>query len=389
MSPVGELGSHHVASVLDAMTLDGLSGGYCLKMRSDLSAICKRLIRENAVRVNVALGVALPETAHVDTRERMGLADDQVVAFHAVHGYGTPLTMMALFSRQIAGHRTSDIHAGDWAHVDTVHFASMRVRRPKTDGEKGQQVSIAKARKARAYELVTHAIDESLRPHVRAYWLAQGSPKAGPIFPMLRDGRGGTVRRKDGRVFLRRAGKAGERKGSGTSYAAALRKKVWEAKLYDPMPLGTLVAGVPTTKEFDPAKPDKRLCRFQTDTDETLRLDFQSFRRALVTALADAEVSGVDQLAITGHTQISTQQKHYLKKRTVGVPKRALPGQTGPATPAPDAAAILAAISALSARMDGMAAPPAGEPSAPRRPQIAGIGDAKAGLRVLTGGRKS
>jgi hypothetical protein len=66
----------------------------------------------------------------------------------------------------------------------------------------------------------------------------------------------------------------------------------------------------------------KGLCRLHTDTDATQPLDFQSFRRGLVTALADAEIVVHKQLAITGHTHLTTQQKHYMQKRRVRVRQR-------------------------------------------------------------------
>lgn len=388
MLPVAELGAHHVLGVLKAMARAGKSASTVDKMRVDVSQVLELVKSEGTILVNVARSLPLPKGVTVDTRRRVSLSDAQVVQFHERHGYRTPLAMAALFSRQIAGHRTSDIHAGDWAHVDTVGFAFMHVRRPKTDGEVGQKTTIAKARKARAYEMVEHGIDEGLRPLVREYWLAMGSPKKGPIFPMLRDGVPGPVRRKDGSVVVRKAGKAGERKGEGTSYALPLRKAVWEAGIYDPMP------------GFDPSAPDPALCRFQTDTEETRRLDFQSFRRALVTAVADAQVPAATQLAITGHTQLSTQMKHYLQKRRVQVPKAALPStaiaasKPEPVAPSPDTHALLAAmaaqtaqVAALSAQIAALSAGAAKAPAEASEPQRVGTNRSKPALRAIRGGR--
>lgn len=404
MLPVGLVEPHHVSSVLDALALKAKkSAGTALKMRSDISQVLAAVMRRGEIRVNAALGVSLHPKTAVDTRRRMSLSDGQVVRFHEVHGYLKPVPMKALLCRQVAGHRTSDIHAADYEHMDTVAYVWMHVRRPKTDGETGAAVKVGKARKTKAYELVRHEIDEGLRPLVRAYHEAAGSPQKGPLFPLLRDGVAGTVTLADGRTYQRRGSKAGERKrGTGNSYAKALRRMVWEAKLYDPMPLGTLVGGKPTTKAFDPERPDPGLCRFQTDTDETKRLDFQSLRRALSTAVAQAQVPDATQLAITGHTQLSTQQKHYLQQRTVRVPKQALPGSsvTPPLAPEPPLAnarltpsstehALLAALAVLTAKVDALQqsnpenAPPAG------RPHFVGTNRAKAGLRVLAGGKKA
>lgn len=384
MLPVGDLEPHHVAAVLDASSRSGLSASTVHKLRVDISQVLAQLLREGQIPGNVARAVPLPPDARIDARPRVCLSDEQIVAFHERHGYREPLAMMALFCRQIAGHRTSDIHAADWSHIDTAQFATMNVRRPKTDGETGRGASAQKARRLRAYELVTHVVDEGLRPLIREYWLAQGSPKKGPVFPLLRDGVGGIVKKRDGTRYTRRASKAGERKrGTGNSYAKALRRMVWAAGIYDPMP------------GFDPAAPDKALCRLQTDTEETRRLDFQSFRRALVTAVADAQVPLPTQLAITGHTQLQTQQRFYLQKRLVQVPKQALPSVSvsaplPPPTPpanggvTPDAHALLAAIAALTARLDAQAPVPAG----PQNPQNVGTNRPGPALRVLKGGGK-
>jgi hypothetical protein len=42
------------------------------------------------------------------------------------------LHTMALTSRAFGGMRTSDLHAWDWEHVDTVSWRNAHVPRPKT-----------------------------------------------------------------------------------------------------------------------------------------------------------------------------------------------------------------------------------------------------------------
>lgn len=299
MVEVGRLEAHHVASVIDAMVkVDGKGAGTVLKMRSDISQILGQLVREGVLEVNCARGLRLPKSARTDTRERMMLSDAQVLAFQEARGFARELDMMVLFSREIGGHRTSDEHAAAWQDMDLEHFAWMKVRRPKTDQKVGQS---ARPGRLRSYERVTHETHPQHRPHLRAWWQKQGCPTSGPVFPRRRDA-------------VRGGGKKGGQKGRGSSYAAALRRAVWAAGIYVPLP------------GFDPAAPDKAFCRLQTDTDTTRRLDFQSFRRSLVTALADAQVSEMDQLAVTGHTQVTTQLRHYMGQRRVKVPASALPG---------------------------------------------------------------
>ncbi len=379
MIEVSRIRADHVVSIMRDMAKPASAGGHdksagsILKVRSDISQILTWLRGEGAISENCARELPLPKGARVDTRERMSLSDEQLLVFQATRGFKEPLDMMILCSRQVAGHRTSDEHAGTWDQVDLVDFAWMKVRRPKTDGEVGARTRFGK-RRVRAYEMVSHEIDPEYRPHFRAYWQAQGKPTRGPLFPVLRDGVARPMKLKDGRVVQRQASRVGDHKAPGSSYADVLRRAVWECEIYSPMPVGTLIDKVPTTHAFDPDNPDTGLCFLQTDTDETRRLDFQSFRRDLVTALADAKVPLLDQLAITGHTQVSTQLKHYMKKRRVKVPRGALPGgavePSGP-TLTPEMRAALEALL-------GHAQSPSLPESSPARDRIPRVGTERA-----------
>lgn len=359
MVEVTAIEAHHVASVLDAMSeKDDKSGGTILNMRSDISQILAALVREGTLRDNCARSLAPPKEARTDTRRRVSLTDEQVLTFQEKRGFKEQVDLAVLFCRQIAGHRTSDILAARYEHCKLPCFSEMKVRRPKTDGELGAK---AKGRKARAYELITHEVPEQYREHLASYWRAQGSPVEGPIFPTLRDGVARPMTLKDGRVIQRRGTQAGEHKKAGSSFAKALRRAVWECGIYDPM------------SGFDPKAPKKELCRLQTDTDETRRLDFHSFRGALVTALASAGVELVDQLGITGHTQLTTQLRHYMEQRRVKVPRAALPGgaveEAAPAAPALSPA-LRAELEALLGRAPADPESHESEARIPRRGRI-------------------
>ena len=68
----------------------------------------------------------------MDDRERVILTDAEFEAFMACPDVHAELHTMALVSRTLGGARTSDLHAWDWAHVDTVHWLDAHVPRPKT-----------------------------------------------------------------------------------------------------------------------------------------------------------------------------------------------------------------------------------------------------------------
>lgn len=333
----------HVASALDAMAAAGKAAGYLLKLRSDLSQIFAALKRSALVKANVARAVSLPPEAKADTRERVSLTDEQLLKFHERRGFREPLDLMVLLCRWVAAHRTSDIHAALWQDCDQGEFSWIKVRRPKTDGQVGQSVRAGR-RPVRAYEKVEHEIDVGIRKHIRAYWQSVGQPKAGPLFPLLRDGTTGVVKDESGAVlYERRGSKAGGQKAPGSSYAKPLRQAVWECEIYDPR------------EGFDPENPQKELCRLQTDTEESRRLDFHSLRRDLSTALSDAGVNDSTAMAITGHTQTSTRLKHYMGRRRVAVPPAALPGGKVESALSPEVLAALAVLQRAAGGAGGRA----------------------------------
>jgi hypothetical protein len=305
------LESANVSAVFKAMVAAGKSKGYCLKMRSDISQVLVELIDERMLTSNVAIGAKIPSRAPTDTRPRMALSDEQTLEFRRRRGFATQIDVMALLSRDVGGHRGSDACAGRWQDCDLEHFAWLRVRRPKTDPETGRAVRVGGKRH---YELVDHEVPEHVRGPLGAWHRKLGSPKLGAMFPLLRDAQVGPVRLKDGRVIERTGGKAGEFKRNGGAFARMYRRAVWEAGIYCPL------------EGFDPEHPDPAFCAFQTDTDETRALGFHTIRGELATALADAGVNTHTALAITGHTQATTQSRHYMRKRTVKVPDAALPG---------------------------------------------------------------
>lgn len=344
----------NVTSVLKGVIADGKSRGTALKVRSDISVILGSLMEEAALSANVALGVAIPRHAKTDTRPRMALSDEQLLTFRERRGFKEQIDVMVLLSRDVAAQRGSDLMAGRWEDCDLERYSWMRVRRPKTEEEVGERA----IRRVRAYEMVVHDLPEHVWPVLAAWHDKQGRPKSGPMFPSLRDAKSGPVRLKSGKVIVRKGGKAGDFKGDGNGFARVYRRAVWEAKIYSPL------------DGFDPEKPDPAYCAFQTNTKTTKRLGFHGLRGELATALADAGVNTLTSLAITGHTQATTQSKHYMRERRVKVPSAALPGgkrgKTTDGTSAETAglnAAVAAAVeAALSKALGGQAGARAVQP---------------------------
>lgn len=382
---VSRIEPHHIASVLDTMAAQDKGAGYILKMRSDISRILSTLRREGAVSHNVALGVELPEDAMVDDRPRIVLTDEEVLRFRR-RGFEAELDMMALFARDLGGHRTSDLHAADWEDFDTIGWQWCKVRRPKTDkDDRGRSADgrrraerTGARRASRAYEKVLHGIPDTVQGPLIAWWKGHGSPKAGPVFP------------------LRKGPKAGQRKtGKGISYAQALRDALWSEGIVRPLP------------GYDQAVGEARrnFCALQVDTPTTRAVDFHSFRRAYVTAVSQAGANMATVLDLAGHTQESTSHL-YRGPRLIETPAAALPGfdpsavapapvAPSPATgsgggnggQAPDMAAVAAALAQLAGVLGAQQAQ-----QSRGVPTIDPDSGSKAGvtkLRGIAGGRKT
>jgi len=276
-------------------------------LRVDISRILAELKREGAVAVNVARDVDLPEDVELDERPRVVLTDEEILRFRR-RGFDTELDMMSLCSRELGGMRTSDLHAFDWSDIDTRDWQTAVVRRPKTEGASmRKRKRKGRRRTGRAFERVKHVLPESMIAPLQAWWVKQGSPVTGPVFP------------------LRRGKKAGQRKtGKGISYVKALRKALWDEGIVRPLP------------GFEEAIGDARMkkCALQVDTEDSRAVDFHSFRRAYVTALAQSGVNAQTAMALSGHTDMATHQR-YIMTEALAVPTAALPAPAPRALPAP------------------------------------------------------
>lgn len=312
---VGDITTGDVARVLDAMVRRQKARGTLHHALTDMSRVFAMLRREDAVRENPASRVGLPEEAEEDDRLPVILTEDELVRFRK-RGFDSELDMMVLFVTDLAGHRTSDLHAACWDDCDTKRFRTITVRRPKTTDKRGRELRERRAiergkatgrRATRAFERVLHGIPASVRAPLMAWWEKQGRPVTGPIFP------------------VRKGPRAGAFKGDNISYARAFRDALWAEGIVRPLP------GFETATGRD----RRNHCALQVDTDTTRAADFHSLRRFFATALANAGVSEQDAMDLTGHSVASTHAR-YRGPRLVEVPKQALVGN-GQDEPAPEA----------------------------------------------------
>lgn len=257
-----------IREVLDQAVSEGLSRTTVGHVLDDISGILDSLWRYEILKENPAKRVEVPKAAKVDDRPRVVLTDEEFSTLIDAPGLDLELRLMALTARCFGGMRTSDLHAWDWSHIDVKAWGDAYVPRPKTQTRDRL------------------ALPEMIVPALRQWWVAAGRPVAGPVFPE------------------RMRERAGERRGK-RSHARRLRAALW-------------AAGVKRGET-------KATCELQTDTAETKRVDFHSFRRAFNTALAGAGVNVQTAMKLAGHRNASTHMRYVRLTEATAMPEAALP----------------------------------------------------------------
>lgn len=291
-------------------------------LRNDLVAVFGWLREEGLIPTNPAEGMKLPGNLREDERPRVVLDDDEFEQFMACPDVSPILALKAASSRMFGGMRTSDLHAWDWSHFDLVGWRAAKVYRPKTQGKVGE----AKLET----ELVTLVIHEPLRSMLYGYWIEQGKPAAGPVFPVLKGDR------------------VGERQGK-RSHARELRAALWVAGVHHPLPgfdaamdaLGAIEAELARARADNAKGQVRELQRARLAAEEAAqaldviqaggpmfkRADFHSFRRAFNTGLAAAGLNVQQAMALAGQRDARTHMR-YVKLNQRGAletPAAALP----------------------------------------------------------------
>lgn len=276
------------------------------QLKVDIGSVLGALYSDNLIRENAAERVQM----HRDfggvqsvVAPRIILVDPEFERF-ARHHLAKPelheVVVMAVSSRYLGGMRTSDLHAWRWEHISMVDWASALVPRPKTK----KDLSGAKR----------HAMDSDLVGVLHRWWVQEGSPVQGPIFPVRRDRAGSWVVR-NGKRQWRKPVKAGDHR-TDMSHADTLRDLVWEAGVVRPLP------------GYDQATTDearRALCAIQVDSAANACLDFHSFRRAYATAAGQSNLNIQQAMALTDHSDERTHMRYYRPAELLVTPKTMLP----------------------------------------------------------------
>jgi integrase len=291
---VPDVKRNHIREILDAAAMKGLGKGTVGHIRRLLVRFFNAAIDDGIIDVNPCNGVKVPPMKD-DLRQRVILTDEEIWEFlDSKHErVSFEMKMLAAVARTEGGARTVELNRWDWSSIDRLHFAGCVLPRGKGGAPQALEVP------------------EVLRPALGEWWKRQDCPAAGPVFPVRRGKRRG-----------------GFKEVRGSSYAGALRHML-------------LLAGVrrhacTRPQGADPVKRDEACCSNMNGdplfrpTPTSKPVDFHSFRRAFVTALATAGVNEQHAMRVTGHTDSRTHRKYTMDTAAM----RAIPVAAVPRLPA-------------------------------------------------------
>jgi integrase len=261
-----------ISALLEDVASKGKSRQTIIHLRNDLGKVFAELIRDEVLVNNPAKAerVRTPRVAK-DPRKRALLTDTEFLKVVQAPTTREQVRVMATCSRGFGGMRTSDLHEWRWTDVDLVGWVHSDIPRPKTEH------SEAVAPRERI------AIPSEVLDVLHAWWVGQGSPSVGPVFPLP----------------SRRPRKTpGRRQRLVPSYARELRAAL-------------LAAGVDRHELHHP-------------TATTKPVDFHSFRRAFVTAVGAAGLNAQTAMRLTGHRSMATHMRYNLPD-LLTIPDAAVP----------------------------------------------------------------
>jgi hypothetical protein len=324
---VASIGFEDIEAIFQLMAESGKSAGTIRHVRQVLLSRFAVALREKVITESPLEHAVMPR-AKVDNRERAVLTDAELAVYlawqHPTEDYRLAVLQrqtMACISRMFGGLRTGDLHALRWESLDAAGgFRFGWAPRKKT--KRPQKLDIP----------------EMLRPFLVDWWQYQGSPLSGLVFPVLR------------------GDEAGKGAKGHVTHAEAFRRDLKRA-----FGLETLQVVVTERKNrrkltrecWLPAPGREMTAREREifgETEYTRPVDFHSWRRAYVQALADAEVNAQQAAALAGHTSLATHGR-YLPNTAKAreLPAAALPALLVTRTPGNDFAPDLGETPKLAA----------------------------------------
>jgi integrase len=282
----------HVRLVLETARDIPMSPQSLTHLRGTIGGVLASAVEDELVTENVAKKVRVPkprkEHRHLFVRRpRIVLVDTEIDQFFACDRAPLEIRIMGATSRTQGGMRTLDLTTWTWPLINTFTFALCTIPRTKTLSPQ---------------ELEIPAV---LQGPLRQWWVDQGSPTEGPVFPVTRGKRKGEAR-----------------KTRGVSFAKRLRRALMDAGVK---------RHICEHPDVRPSKKKPCCPAFLSDPlyypkAGSLPVDFHSFRRAFSTGLAEAGVNAQQAMVLAGHSDPRAHGRYIAATAELSrVPAGALP----------------------------------------------------------------
>ena len=260
-----------------------------------ISVVLDDLHRKELVEGNVARLAKIPKR-RAAFKERAVLTDFELARYlawqhpDAVAQVGVlERQTMACMSRLFGGVRTGDLHSMTWATFDTANGRFEWGYAPRSKTRHPQRLTI----------------DEMLRPILRRWWEANGSPRKGLVFPVLRDGAHSKVEKKGEKHEVSHA----------FPFRRDLRRAFGIDKL-EPVMIKQQNGRMMTSYQWVQARElTPREVELFEGSGHILPVDFHSWRRAYCQALADAGVNAQLAKTLAGHASEAAHEKYLRTSR--------------------------------------------------------------------------
>jgi integrase len=317
---IGAMTPKHIkASTVLALLKDvrdlGRSQQTMTHVKVDISIVLGDLLQNDDIERNVCSKLDVPEAlpaASERTKKEREVLSDEELSLYLSWRHPDPRHQIATLERQVmacvarmfGGLRTSDLHAIRWENFELQSFAWGYAPR-----RKGKRLS----KGGKPQKLVVPTL---LRPILRSWWMTQGAPPEGLVFPVLKGDNAGKGQRK----------RSSHAEGFRTDLRRALgiEQLVWkEGKRTNGRPYRWQV-----WEDVRPLTPRERA--LLEECDYTKPVDFHSWRRSFAQGLADAGVNAQQAQALAGHASMAAHEAYLSNsKKLREIPEAALPHISG------------------------------------------------------------
>ncbi len=303
--PVASIRPEHIGSIYEKARAKGRSLSLLRNLRTVLQSRFNVAVEQGVIQTSPVEHARIPK-AKVDRRERAVLTDCEFQVYltwtHPVKHRQVAVIerqAMSALARMFGGLRTGDIHALNWTHFDTSST-------PELAG--AFTWGMALRRKTARPQRIT--VPEALRPILRDWWARSGKPMSGLVFPVLRDGKRSKVETKGAKHQV--------------SHAAAMRRDLQAAFIAHRKANPDAPAEI--LDLYAPALDSARWLELFTKTEFTRPVDFHSWRRKFVQALADIGLNAQQAQKLAGHSDLAAHERYlHSTSKTLTIPAEALP----------------------------------------------------------------